>query len=96
MTGVAGATIVWRRSAHALTRRTPRSVLMTTSISDDPVQLEGAALFVWDELARPATDDQLADRIATRFSVAGDEMKAHVLTARAALSDIGAIVEFDG
>jgi hypothetical protein len=93
MSGVAGATTVWRHDDGALSRRTPRSVIVLPADAADPLVLEGAAAIVWDELSRPANDDELVGRVAVRAGVPLDDVRADVLSTRAALVDAGAIVE---
>lgn len=94
MSGVAEAS-VWRRTDDALTRRTTRSMLVSTPATGEPLVLEGAAVSVWDRLASPATDDQLATDIAAALGVPCDEVRGNVVSARIALTGVGAIVEAD-
>ena len=95
MSEVAEATTVWRRNDTVLTRFTSRSVLLMASQNDEMHRLEGAALFVWLELERPATDEQLVRSVAARIGVDGAEVQTFVLTARQTLAEIDAIVGSD-
>jgi hypothetical protein len=60
--------------------------------AEAPLQLEGAAAIVWSALIEPADDEQLVERVAARFGVTVDAMRADVVATRKALSDAGAIV----
>ena len=61
--------------------------------ADEPVRLVGPAVAVWDELAHPATDEALVDRIASSTGTEGDAIRTDVLATRSALGHIGAITE---
>ena len=86
---------VWRRHDGVLTRRTSRSVLIVTARSNEPLVLEGAAVAVWDELQRPATDDQLVVAIASQFAAAADDVRSDVVATREVLDRHGALVGSD-
>jgi hypothetical protein len=91
----AAPTRVWRRHADALTRRTPRSILVVGPDSDEPLKLEGASAFVWEALAEPATDEQLVVAIGARFARAPQEVRDDVVTARVALAGHGLLLGSD-
>ena len=95
MAGLARATDVWRRRDDVLSRETPRSRLVLTPTAPAPLVLEGAAAFVWDELAVARTRDQLVASLARRLGQPRDDVRPHVLTACSALSEQGAIVGGD-
>jgi hypothetical protein len=93
MPHAAGGSGVWRKSHTALTRRTPRSVLIMTGAGVEPMRLDGLAMAIWDELERPASDEHLVDRVASRVGAEAPAIRGDVLATRAALGHIGAITE---
>jgi hypothetical protein len=93
MPGVAESTTVWRHDRGALSRQTPRSVIVLPAGTDAPLLLEGAAAVVWTSLSEPADDEQLVQRVAARVGSMLDAMRAEVVATRLELSDAGAIVE---
>ena len=96
MTGVAGATPVWRRSSDVLVRHTPRSLLISVPTAPEPMRLEGAVLTVWEQLVEPSSDAELIAGVAEHLGVPLSEVSGNLTSARAALTAIGAIVAVDG
>jgi hypothetical protein len=95
-----GAETVWRRADDVLTRRTSRSVLVTTvgpagAEPSEPLVLEGAAIAVWEALHAPATDEQLVAAVAFRFGVAAGAIRAEVAATREVLRRHGVLVGSD-
>jgi hypothetical protein len=86
---------IWRRVEDVLTRRTSRSLLLLPPGAEEPLKLEGAAIDVWDELRRPATDVQLVVAISSRLELAEDEVRAGVVTTRETLRSRGALAGSD-
>jgi hypothetical protein len=92
MRAEAAAPVAWTRADAVLTRVTPRSVLVATLGSAEPIVLEGAAVAIWEELATPLDDDQLAARVAARFGTSPDALIDDVTATTHALMAAGAIV----
>ncbi len=62
----------------------------------EPLKLEGAAMFLWVALARPATDEQVVETATAVAGMATEEILNDVVEARVALCRIGAIVTSAG
>lgn len=92
MSGVADPTSVWRHGEHVFSRSTPRSAVVLPRTTDDPFVLQGAAAAVWEALVEPGTDEQLVDRVAARFGVSCDDVRAVVVATRGELDVRGVIV----
>ncbi len=86
---------IWRRGDDIRERRTARSVLIMLPGADVPLKLEGATIFVWDALERPATDPELVHAIGLRLERTDDDVRADVFGARTALCAHGAVVRDD-
>jgi hypothetical protein len=93
MPGPAFGSVAWRQRDSALTRTTPRAVLILSEEVDEPVRLAGAAALVWDELAAPLTDAALVDRVAARIGSAAADNSNDLIATRTALALIGAVAE---
>jgi hypothetical protein len=70
---VAGSATAWRRNPHAVSRVTPRSVVVSLGLDTDTIKLEGFAAVVWEALAEPATEDELDARLVRRTASAPAE-----------------------
>ncbi len=83
---------LFRRNPEALTRCTPRSVLISTAPDSDVLQLTGVAMLLWTCLSDDRTTDTLIDDAATRAGVPRTSVEEPALDALHRLVDAGAVV----
>ncbi len=93
MAGVVDPAAVWRHADNALTRRTPRSLVVLGATSTEPLVLDGVALAIWDQFAAPTDDARVAEQLAPDFATEGTDIRDVVISTRQALVHVGAIVE---
>lgn len=93
MAGVADPAAVWRHADNALTRRTPRSLVVLGAASNEPIVLDGVALAIWDQFAAPAADARVAELLGPELATDGTDIRDVVVSTREALLHVGAIVE---
>jgi hypothetical protein len=93
---VAGSATAWRRNPHAVSRVTPRSILLSLGADADAIKLEGAATAVWETLAEPATERELEARLGRRMATTPTELSQGIAGAVQALAAIHAIEPADG
>jgi hypothetical protein len=82
---------VWRRQAGVLTRRTPRSIVLATTTTAEPVLLTGIALLVWQCLADEQTTDAVIQHAADTSGMTGASVAEPVRDALRQLADLGAV-----
>jgi len=76
--------VSYRRATDVLSRRTARAVIAGTPRGETTI-LVGTAPELWEELDRPSTARQLAERLAARFHADTDVVLGDV---EAALRDL--------
>jgi len=96
LSAVAGLPTAWRRNPHAITRVTPRSILVSLGAGSEAIKLEGAATAVWESLDEPATELELATRLRWRAATSPAELNEAIAAAVQALAAVDAIEPADG
>jgi hypothetical protein len=82
----------WCRNPDSLMRQTPRSIVVSTAPSCEPVRLAGVAMLVWLCLADEQTAETLVDNVAERSALPPEQVEAAVLAALQRLADLGGVV----
>ncbi len=86
------ATASYRRAPDAFVRRTPRSLVILSVRSRQPVRVSGSAVDVWEMLATPRTLDLLRSALAAHLGLTPDAIAADLAEALAVLIEAGAAV----
>jgi hypothetical protein len=95
LNAVAGPATAWRRNPHAVSRVTPRSVLLSLGADTDTIKLEGAAVAVWEALDEPATELELGTRLGRRTATTPSELSSAIADAVQSLAAVSAIEPAD-
>jgi hypothetical protein len=82
----------WRRDPGALTRLTPRSVVVLTETSPEPVCVSGVAFVVWHSVHDEPTTDELIERVVQACGLRASSIEPAVRSALHDLVELGAVV----
>jgi hypothetical protein len=85
-------TATCRRASDAFVRRTPRSLVILSAVSHQPVRVSGSAVDVWEMLATPRTVGTLQNELGARAGLPADAVGSELADALAVLVAAGAVV----
>jgi hypothetical protein len=85
----------WRRAEGTLWRRLLDGVLLLPPAAARPLEMSGPGAVVWAELARPATVEDLVDRVRERYDVEPSVARRDLERLVADLASAGAVERLD-